>query len=389
MLAQAALPYALLGGKKAVNLLLRGGTNTKHAPPIDFYVMALFPLLLKAFGLPKHSLRVKVQKRGFYPKGGGEVSIFVNPVASLPGLWLVQRGNKVVKIDGIVYADGIGRKVVKDVQSLIRKRLSKAFPGIPLNILKATEHDEQKEAQQKLTPGAVMQAKERHRKQYKHKPKRGQIAASLGHTSNNIAQPHKNGLTLKDRRRIAEERTAKVSGNCGCLLVIKSDSGAIITGDSLVISSNKSGSGQVSASEVAENAVKQLQEAWEAEGAVDEHLADQLVIYMTLASSFSVLLCPKRTSISSEHLATAIFISSLLTSARFYTHAVGCSSPEDPLTKLRQEITRDGFDESNLKGTGWKRVGNTIPVVLPGSPDEETTIPIPFYLLCIPSRRGI
>ncbi len=66
------------------------------------------------------------------------------------------------------------------------------------------------------------------------------------------------------------------------------------------------------------SAVERLTEAWKAGGCMDEHLADQLVVFMAVAQGPSRILCPARSSISSQHLQTAVHFAGLLTNTRFW-----------------------------------------------------------------------
>merc|ERR1711988_320439 len=74
---------------------------------------------------------------------------------------------------------------------------------------------------------------------------------------------------------------------------------------------------------------KSLEEQWAAGGAVDEHIMDQLVIYMAMAKGRSSVLCNGRTSISSLHLETATKLTKQITGVQFsLTPCEGvCGSP--------------------------------------------------------------
>lgn len=60
-----------------------------------------------------------------------------------------------------------------------------------------------------------------------------------------------------------------------------------------------------------------LYESWSSGGCVDEHTLDQLIIFMALAKGKSRLLCPKKSSITSQHVKTAIHFAELLSGAKF------------------------------------------------------------------------
>lgn len=76
LLLQAILPLALFGDRK-VTLKLIGGTDVKWSPPIDYFIHVLLPHL-KRFA----EIECRVLRRGYYPKGKGEVEVTVNPTLS-------------------------------------------------------------------------------------------------------------------------------------------------------------------------------------------------------------------------------------------------------------------------------------------------------------------
>jgi len=117
LLAQAALPVCLFaaappgggGGGGAVRLSLRGGTDADFAPPADFLRHVLAPALarsLTAAGAAPPA--VAVPRRGFFPAGQGELELEVTPLppgASLPALRLDRRG-RVTALRVRAYAAG-------------------------------------------------------------------------------------------------------------------------------------------------------------------------------------------------------------------------------------------------------------------------------------------
>lgn len=86
LLFDTVLPLATaLGAPLAVTA--RGGTDVKWSPTMDYWRWSKLPLLRQ------HGLQatVEVERRGFYPEGGGEVTLRVGP-SSLSALDLGQRG---------------------------------------------------------------------------------------------------------------------------------------------------------------------------------------------------------------------------------------------------------------------------------------------------------
>ncbi|XP_026743893.1 RNA 3'-terminal phosphate cyclase [Trichoplusia ni] len=88
LLLQVALPCALLADGP-VTLDLKGGTNADMAPQFDYMTEVFLPVL-KKFGA---RFDFTIHRRGYYPKGGGFVSIEVMPVKKFLSVNMTERGN--------------------------------------------------------------------------------------------------------------------------------------------------------------------------------------------------------------------------------------------------------------------------------------------------------
>ncbi len=88
LVLQATLPPAVLS-PEPVSFQLRGGTDVKWSPPVD-YMLNVFAHTLEFLG-PKIELLQK--KRGHYPRGGGEVTCVVTPVGSIKSFERVESGD--------------------------------------------------------------------------------------------------------------------------------------------------------------------------------------------------------------------------------------------------------------------------------------------------------
>jgi len=93
LLAQACLPLLLLAGPSAdgsslSRLDLGGGTDAAAAPPASYVSAVLLPTLRRLFGV---EVDLDITRRGFFPKGGGRVSLVARalaPGAALPSFTL-------------------------------------------------------------------------------------------------------------------------------------------------------------------------------------------------------------------------------------------------------------------------------------------------------------
>ncbi len=89
-------------------LILRGGTNALNAPPIDYTQHVFLPFLYRHFGFSANNLNLSVKKRGYYPRGGGELKVNVPALTkgqTIPPVTLLNRG-PVTKINGFSYVSG-------------------------------------------------------------------------------------------------------------------------------------------------------------------------------------------------------------------------------------------------------------------------------------------
>lgn len=87
LVLQTLLP-ALMTARGPSALVLEGGTHNPLAPPFEFLARTYLPLIHRLG--PK--VRVKLDRHGFYPAGGGKLRVTIEPASSLTRLDLVERG---------------------------------------------------------------------------------------------------------------------------------------------------------------------------------------------------------------------------------------------------------------------------------------------------------
>ncbi|KAG5874476.1 hypothetical protein JTB14_009199 [Gonioctena quinquepunctata] len=88
LLLQVALPCTLFA-KTPTTLTLRGGTNAEMAPQVD-YTTEVFRPIMEKFGA---TFDFDLVRRGYFPKGNGEVVVKISPVEKLNPVQLTERGN--------------------------------------------------------------------------------------------------------------------------------------------------------------------------------------------------------------------------------------------------------------------------------------------------------
>jgi RNA 3'-terminal phosphate cyclase (ATP) len=87
LVLQTVLP-ALLTASEPSTLHFEGGTHNPHAPPFDFLEQVYLPLLCRMG--PRVSARL--ERYGFYPAGGGQLTVRVQGASPLAAFDLLERG---------------------------------------------------------------------------------------------------------------------------------------------------------------------------------------------------------------------------------------------------------------------------------------------------------
>ncbi|XP_055327708.1 RNA 3'-terminal phosphate cyclase-like isoform X2 [Paramacrobiotus metropolitanus] len=241
LLLQIALPCALFANGATV-LRLRGGTNADFAPPVDYVEKVLLPILTR-FGI---QAEMNILRRGYYPKGGGEIIVKVNPVAELSAVRLLERGT-VSAVSIFSYVAGqLPVHVSEECANHAEMLLSKQLPGLKINKI------------------------------------------------------------------IKKETTASAVGTgSGAFVWAETSTGCVVAGSS-------NGSRTKHSKEVAVEAANMVITAVSSNVCVDEHLQDQLIIFMALAKGYSEILTGPLTL----HTQTAIFVCEKMLGVQFRLNAM-------------------------------------------------------------------
>lgn len=117
LVTQAVLLPAL-HGDGPVHLRIRGGTDVKWSPPADYLAHIFLPLL------EQMGTRVawRVLRRGYYPRGGGEVAVDVEPLDSLRPLLVEEPGGPPV-IRGVAHVANLPRDIAQRMKRTALRRL--------------------------------------------------------------------------------------------------------------------------------------------------------------------------------------------------------------------------------------------------------------------------
>lgn len=87
LVLQAILPPLLAAGGPS-RIAVEGGTHNRGAPPYDFFERALAPLLSRM----GPAISTRLERHGFYPAGGGRITVDITPAQRLAPLDLPARG---------------------------------------------------------------------------------------------------------------------------------------------------------------------------------------------------------------------------------------------------------------------------------------------------------
>ena len=127
LLLQSILPVLVFGKGKKTKIRIKGGTDVAWSMPYDYFVNVLVPQLRRWVNIES-----KLIKRGYYPKGGGEVEIIIEP-NERKLLRLLEQG-KLVQIRGVVNASkSLQKKEVVERIAQSAELMLKRF-NVPINI---------------------------------------------------------------------------------------------------------------------------------------------------------------------------------------------------------------------------------------------------------------
>jgi RNA 3'-terminal phosphate cyclase (ATP) len=122
LVLQAMLPV-LVASRARCRVTIRGGTDVRAAPPIDYLHLVLLPLLAK-MGV---RAELTVLRRGYYPKGGGEVQLDVEPAARLHR-FVVQDAGPIERVEIHAHVAQLPREIAERMNSAARLCLPRGFP---------------------------------------------------------------------------------------------------------------------------------------------------------------------------------------------------------------------------------------------------------------------
>lgn len=255
VLPEEALPSSL---PEPSTLILRGGTNASQAPQIEYTQHILVPFLKRHFGIDC-GLEISLKKRGYYPRGGGELLVSIpSRIEPLKPIQLSTEQGRLIRIGGLSHVGRLPASLATEMAGGALKRLAEAG----FNSSTADSPAPNNSQQETVIPIEI---------------------------------------------QIKRERNDDCLGaGSGIVLWAELEGGGMIGGSAL-------GRKNVSPEQVGEAAADDLIEGLKEGGCVDEHLQDQIIIFMALAAGRSSVL----TGPISLHTQTAIWLAEKLTEAKF------------------------------------------------------------------------
>jgi len=118
LILQALMPATAYAPNK-VTVDLTGGTDVRWSPTIDYVRLIELPLLQ----LMGYRATIQVHRRGHYPKGGGRVSISVDPAQALKSVSLLERG-QLLGIEGISHCVKLPSHVAQRQANAAKEKLN-------------------------------------------------------------------------------------------------------------------------------------------------------------------------------------------------------------------------------------------------------------------------
>jgi RNA 3'-terminal phosphate cyclase (ATP) len=122
LVLQAVLPVALCADGPC-RITLVGGTDVKRAPPVDYLRRILLPWLADMGA----GVRIASVRHGYYPRGGGELSLHVTPTRHLRPLRAEVRG-AVREIGGRAHVAHLPRHIAERMGNAARLLLADLAP---------------------------------------------------------------------------------------------------------------------------------------------------------------------------------------------------------------------------------------------------------------------
>ena len=126
-----SIPLVLQAGVLAASfspaessLTVTGGTDVRKSPSIDYFQNVLVPLLAK-MGI---NVSLEIRKRGYYPRGGGEIVATISPPSGKPTPLRIEGPGRLLAIKGNAHVLNLGADIMKRMATSAATEL-RSFPA--------------------------------------------------------------------------------------------------------------------------------------------------------------------------------------------------------------------------------------------------------------------
>ena len=117
LVLQACLPVAF-AAKTSTHLRIVGGTDVKWSPPLDYFARVFLPWIRRLGG----QADLLSHRRGYYPRGGGEVEIAIQPTPSWSPI-LISEPGPLERVRGIAHVSNLPEDIPKRMKAAALRRL--------------------------------------------------------------------------------------------------------------------------------------------------------------------------------------------------------------------------------------------------------------------------
>ncbi len=117
LVVQAVLPAALLADGPTT-LVVEGGTHASFAPSFDYLKYAFAPAL-RAMGA---TISMDIERYGFFPAGGGRITVVIEPPETWRSLELMERGQR-TSVAARAYIANLHHQIAERELEVVRREL--------------------------------------------------------------------------------------------------------------------------------------------------------------------------------------------------------------------------------------------------------------------------
>jgi RNA 3'-terminal phosphate cyclase (ATP) len=118
LVLQTVLPALIVAAERS-EIVLEGGTHNQYAPPYEFLARAYIPVINRLG--PK--LESQLERHGFYPAGGGKLTIAIEPAQKLAKVDLLERG-EIIRKKAIGVVSQLPKRIAEMEIDVLKSKLS-------------------------------------------------------------------------------------------------------------------------------------------------------------------------------------------------------------------------------------------------------------------------